>query len=74
MHLLFTPPKLKTYAGLFVNISAAYFVGAAVSPNLTYGADKISSILLILQNIFFGVLYLLVAIEIEEYLYGRKFS
>lgn len=72
MTQFFSPPKLKTYAGLFVNISAAYFMATAISINFTK-FNQLDTVLVSVQYIFSGILYLFVAIKIEEYLYYGKF-
>lgn len=72
MSSLFTPPRLKTYADLFINISAAYFMATAISVNFT-SFNRLESLLIFLQYLISGIMFLFAAIKIEEFLYYGKF-
>lgn len=72
MQVLFSFPKLKVYSGLFVIISAAYFMATAISSRFV-SMYELDLLFTTFQYLVFGVLYLWLAIIIEEYLYYGRF-
>ncbi len=64
-NFIFTEPWLKSFAGLFINISAAWFMAAALTTNLT-NLTKLESYLILFNYFISGILYLLLSVKIEE--------
>jgi hypothetical protein len=67
MEFLFSPAWLKSLSALFINISAAWFMAAALTPNFAE-INQLNSILVLMYYIFSGIMYLLLTVKTEEIL------
>lgn len=67
MNFIFTKPWLKSLSGLFINISAAWFMAAALTTNITK-LQKTESYIILCYYLIAGLLYLLLSVKIEEIL------
>lgn len=67
MVFLFTRPWLRSLSGLFINISAGWFMAAALTTNIT-NLQKIEFYIILFYYLISGLLYLLLSVKIEEIL------
>lgn len=58
-------PWLKAYAGLSINISAAYFAVAFIGSNIVFPYD-LNKFLVLIWNIIFGIVFLLITVKCEK--------
>jgi len=65
MERLFTKPWLRAFAGLTINISAAWFAVAFIGPNVSLPSN-LWEIFVLTWNIFFGIVFLLLTVSIER--------
>ena len=62
---LFTEPWLRAYSGLFINISAAFFVAPFIGLTIAIPKSHLELILLI-ADLFIGIMFLLLTVKCEE--------
>ncbi len=66
MQMFLTRPWLKSFAGLSINVSAAWFALALIAPQVSY--PEIILFLSLMKNIFFGIVFLVLSVVIEKHL------
>jgi len=62
MRFLFTKAWLKSFSSLFINIAAAWFMSVLLGLNI----DNLDQLYTLFTNFFSGIIYLLLAVKIEE--------
>lgn len=65
MKMFSSRPWLRAFSGLFINISAGWFGLAFITPNVT-NIRTGEAILVLIGDVFYGILFLLVVVEIEQ--------
>lgn len=66
MIMILTAPWLKALSGLCINLSAAWFVLAFVTPN--FELSRPDAFWVLTYDIYFGIVFLLIAVKLEKYL------
>lgn len=58
-------PFLRALSGLFINLSAAWFILAFVTPNFADITMRASQIIL-LRDVFLGILFFVITVLVEK--------
>lgn len=67
LSILFTKSWLRAYSGLSINLSAAWFGLAIVTPNFS-DITTMEGFLTLTRDIMFGIIFLVTCVRIEEFL------
>lgn len=62
---LFTRPWLKAYSGLSINISAGFFLGVFIGPNISL-PQSTKDFVVLFSYVGFGIVFLLLTVFFER--------
>lgn len=71
MKALFTKPWLRAYSGLSINISATFFVGSIIGPNISL-PQSTKDFVVLLSYVGFGILFLFLTAFLEKEIERKK--
>ena len=65
MVLVITQARRRILSGLFVNLAAAWFAAAALTPNLV-SISKLADFLVLTYDVLGGIIFMILATVVEE--------